>query len=327
MRLPPHSQPRILSAKITPEALVKTLAVHEVDPTKFKVPTGVNPSFLRPPATGLLYSTEIGVFLGKEKYNTGMIALLTDLYDCPEEWASATVMRGDQKLYNVALSLLAASTPDWMQSMLPSDAFKGGFMSRLLLISLPVGWEQKRVADPPRPPEGARDKVVRELETISQISGEMKWDAQAKKFFEDWYMDVERQPMVGPLMAYLERKQDHLLRIAILLELSYTYDRLQLTREAIEQALAILNTIEAETSPMVEYLATEPRMRSAQQILEILRNYPQGLPEGKILSMIWRTLTYPREFDDIMMMLIKAKAIRWEQNSKGDTIYVRTPDA
>lgn len=325
-KMPSYSQPRFLSAKITPEALVKTLAVPDIDTSTLKLPTGINPAFLKPAASGLLYSTEIGVLLGREKYNAGMIALLTELYDCHDEWTSATIMRGDQKLFNVCLSLLGASTPDWMQSMLPSDAFKGGFMSRLLLIAMPVGWERQRVADPPKPPVELREQLVKELEKFSTIVGEMRWDKEARDFFHDWYMQVERSPAPGPLMAYLERKQDHLLRFAILLQLAQTYDELVLTRPCIERSLALLETVESETSPMVEYLATEPRMRAAQNILEILRNHPEGLGEAKLLSMIWRTLSYPREFDEIMAMLLKSKSIRIKTQTTatiGDLVYER----
>jgi hypothetical protein len=326
MKMPSYTQPRFLSAKITPEALVKTLAAPDVDTTNVKLPAGINPAFLKPNASGLLYSTEIGVLLGREKYNAGMIALLTELYDCHDEWTSATIMRGDQKLFNVCLSLLGASTPDWMQSMLPSDAFKGGFMSRLLLIAMPVGWERRRVADPPKPPTELRERLVVEIDRINNIVGEMKWEPAARDFFHDWYMKVERAPAPGPVMAYLERKQDHLLRFAILLELASTHEQLILTRPSIERSLALLETVENETSPMVEYLATEPRMRSAQNVLEILRSHPEGMTEAKLLSMIWRSLAYPREFDEIMMMLLKAKSIRIRTQTpemRGDLVYER----
>lgn len=305
-KLPSFSQPKIISAKITPEALIKALGNLDQQPAP-NVPN-VLPIGLRPPSTGLIYSTELGVLLGREKYNQGMIVLLTELYDCQDEWASATIMRGDQKLYNVCLSLLGASTPDWMQSMLPSDAFKGGFMSRLLLISLPIGWEKKRVADPPKGSLEMRDKIIGEMEKVSGLNGEMKWTKEAKEFFTDWYMAVERETVVGPVMAYLERKQDHMLRLAMLLELTSTFS-LVLNRSSIERALALLNVIETETSPMVEYLATEPRMRCAQFILEILRNAPKGMAENKLLSQVWRSLSYPREFDEVMAMLMKAKAV------------------
>jgi len=191
---------------------------------------------------------------------------------------------------------------------------------------MPVGWERQRVADPPRPPTELREKLVAELERFSTIVGEMKWNKEARDFFHDWYMQVERSPAPGPVMAYLERKQDHLLRFAILLQLTQTYDELVLTRPSIEKSLTLLETVESETSPMVEYLATEPRMRAAQNVLEILRNHPEGLGEAKLLSMIWRTLSYPREFDEIMAMLLKSKSIRIKTQTTttmGDLVYER----
>jgi len=199
-------------------------------------------------------------------------------------------------------------------------------MSRLLLIAMPVGWERRRVADPPKPPTELRERLVVEIDRINNIVGEMKWEPAARDFFHDWYMKVERAPAPGPVMAYLERKQDHLLRFAILLELASTHEQLILTRPSIERSLALLETVENETSPMVEYLATEPRMRSAQNVLEILRSHPEGMTEAKLLSMIWRSLAYPREFDEIMMMLLKAKSIRIRTQTpemRGDLVYER----
>jgi hypothetical protein len=308
-RLPSHLQPHIMAAKLTPEALVKTLATTSVGSISVRVPAGMNPNILKPSATGLLYSTEIGVLLGKEKYNTGMIALLTELYDCHDEWMSETIMRGDQRLYNVCLSLLGASTPDWLQSMLPADAFKGGFMSRLLLVSMPLGWERRRVADPPKPPAEYRESLVEDLIRIGELSGKMSWTTEAKAFFEDWYTNLNRSGFIGPVLAYLERKQDHLLRLAMIIQLTLSQD-LILTKECLQRALCILDAIEKETSPMVEYVSTEPRMRGAQLLLEILRHHPGGLSESKLLALSWRQLSHPREFEDLIGMLLKAKSVK-----------------
>jgi len=315
-KLPQHLQPRVMAAKLTPEALVKTLASPNINVQNIQLPAGMNPNILKPASTGLLYSTEIGVLLGKEKYNTGMIALLTELYDCHEEWVSETIMRGDQRLFNVCLSLLGASTPDWLQSMLPADAFKGGFMSRLLLVSMPVGWEKRRVADPPKPAPALREQLIEILTDIGGRAGKMTWTKEAKDFFEYWYVNLDREGFTGPVAAYLERKQDHLLRLAIILQLTLS-DDLTLTKETLERGLNILNTIERETNPMVEYVSTEPRMRSAQTILEILRHHPSGLAESKLLSLCWRQLSHPREFDEIVGMLVKSRTLKILQTEGG----------
>lgn len=305
--LPQTYRPRILAAKITPEALIKSLA-SQVVPSDVRLPPGVSDDFLRLPATGLLYSSELGVLIGKEKYNVGFIPLLTELYDSPDEWYSETVMRGNQRLYNVCLSLLGASTPDWLQSMLPPDVFKGGFMSRLLLVTPPPDWN-KKVPEPEVPPVDVRNKVLEEMEKIAQIKGLMRWSPESKRLFENWYYGAKEPKMLpGPVVAYLERKQEHLIKLATLIQLTYTYDELILEERTFKQALDILNCVEEDVIPVIEYIATEPRMRGAQLILELLRKHKK-IPEHKLVELCWRHLTHPREFQEFISMFIRANIV------------------
>src|SRR5262245_54935878 len=58
----------VLQDKVTPEALISAFQD-------------------KSSATGLIYAPELAVFLGKQKYNEGMVPLLTALFDCPKEWS------------------------------------------------------------------------------------------------------------------------------------------------------------------------------------------------------------------------------------------------
>lgn len=314
-KLPENLQPRLLASKLTPEALVKSLAVQALTAEIAKSLDTTCISIMRRPAQALLYSSELGVLLGKEKYNQGMIALLTDLYDTPDEWYSETVMRGDQRLYDVCLSIMGASTPDWMQTMLPSDAFKGGFMSRMLLIGFPETWFI-RISDPPPGDAKIEKELALRLTDLANFQGEITWNKPAKDFFDDWYTGLP-EPEPGPKAAYLERKQDQLLRLAILIELARC-PSLTLTRDSIESALNILAAIEPDTLRMVEYISIEPRMRIVQRALEILeaRNL---MTEGELLDEVWRYLTHPREFQEVMDMLVKTGRVNCTWGEKGTT--------
>lgn len=299
------SSPRILASKLTPEALAKALSSPSITQA---ITTGIDSQFhsmLKKEATGLLYSSELGVLLGKEKYNQGMIPLLTDLYDCPDEWFSDTIMRGDQCLYNVCLSIMGASTPDWMQSMLPPDVFKGGFMSRLLLISLPPSWFI-RIGDPPPPDDLLRDSIFEDLNKLDTIQGEIKWTPLAKTFFLDWYHALI-EPNPGPKAGYLERKQDHLLRLAILLQLGDNFG-LTLERHSLERSLNILEAVESDTLDIIEIITTDPRMRIAQKVLELLK--VRNFLEADLLNELWAYLSKPTELEDVMTLLIKSKKVK-----------------
>jgi len=296
------------------------LACGQID-TSIKVPLGVDPASLRPSAIGVLYSSELAVLLGKEKYNTGFINLMTELYDCHDEWSSETVMRGDQRLYNVCLTLMGAITPEGLRGSVPEDAFKTGFMSRIMLIIKPPTWE-KKIHNPPAPPIELKDQVLNELDKISQLKGEIKWSKHAEEAFKHWYLAADKWAPGSMMAAYLERKQDHLLRLAILLELSYSYDRFILEEKTFTQALALMDSIETEAKDLIDYILTEPKMRSAQLILENLKKHGPA-DEQTLLRECWRQLSNPREFQDMLMMLLRAQLIKID-TIKGEQKYVFT---
>jgi len=304
--LQPNLKPRILASKLTPEALVKALASPMIKEEVLKEVPIETAGIIRKEAQGLMYSSEFGVLLGKEKYNMGIIALLTDLYDCPEEWNSETILHGDQRLYNCCLTIMGASTPDWLQSMLPSDAFKGGFMSRLLLVSYPQDWYM-RVADPPAPPIEYYERITLGLNNIARIKGQMLWTPESKEYFEYWYNHLGA-PEPGPKAQYLERKQDHLIRLAMILQICQE-PKLVLELKYLQQALNILNAIEPETLQMIDYISVEPQMRAVQRILEIMYAFKK-ISEHELLDRVWKHLKRPKDFDDIMLMLMKQKKVK-----------------
>lgn len=317
-RMPEEIRPRILASKLTPEALVKALSSAYIDPKSIEnVPPGMIP-IIKKKAQGVLYSSEFGVLLGREKYNMGMIALLTDLYDCPDEWTSETVMRGGERLYEVCLTIMAASTPDWMQSMLPTDAFKGGFMSRLLLVPLPDTW-YLRVADPPEPDKELGENIVQQLREVQKLSGTMTWSEEAKEFFDDWYHGLPL-PEPGPKAAYLERKQNHLLKLAMVLQIAKTKS-LVIDLDSISRSLNLLTSIERDTLRIVDYISVEPKMRAVQRVLELLEA-KDSITEAELLDQSWRYLTRPSEFDDIVKMLLRTKKVTFDSSgSDGELRY------
>lgn len=318
LKLSSKDAPKFLAAKLTPEALVKAMAgrilteevIDKVDKNLLHI--------LKKSAQGVLYGSELGVLLGKEKYNTGMIALLTDLYDCPTEWSSDTVTRGDQKLYNVCISIMGASTPDWMQSMLPTDAFKGGFMSRLLFVAFPEGWN-RRIADPLPPPEGLEEKLLQGLVKIAQLKGDMSWTKDAKQFFSDWYMNLPNSDL-GVKASYLERKQDHLLKLAMILQIAQDCS-LTMTKETLTQSLHILGAIEPETLRMIEYISIDPRMRICQRIMESMESSSKGVSEAEILDYSWRWLARAGEFDEAIRLLLRTKKIEMITDGSREVKY------
>ena len=120
-------RPNFIAQKLTPEALIDALGGHEtLDDKVVKTP---NKS-----ATGIIVAEELATFLNKRSYEQGLGELLTDLFDCPQEWLYHTKGGGKLFLNNVCINILSASTPDWLRDAIPQSAIGGGLTSRVIFV-------------------------------------------------------------------------------------------------------------------------------------------------------------------------------------------------
>jgi hypothetical protein len=240
----------VLADKTTPEALVMGLQD-------------------RAYATGLIYAPELAVFLGKQKYQEGMIPLLTALMDCPAEWSSNTVMRGEAHLTNVALSFLGATTMDWLQTAIPHEAFGGGFMSRLLFIVQDT--TDRSFALPPPLDEEKRTRLLKRLVSITHLRGEFTFSPEAYSWYQNWYDQKGGEAHEHKLFSgYYERKPDHMIRLAMCMTLGER-DELVITLPALKQALAILDWTEIFLPHAFEEMSQTVQGEELARLLRQLR--------------------------------------------------------
>lgn len=308
-------QPTIFASKITPEKLVNTLAGLKISKEDLPKNSGLTVDDLKTQSQGLLYSSELGTFLGKEKYAEGMFSLLTDLYDCHDEWSSAQITRGLERLFNVCLTMMAATVPTWVQDMLSVDAFKGGFFSRVLFVTMPTTWNQiNPIPEAPNPK--AIKQIAEYLQRFTDIQGEMQWSDGAQDVFRKWYRKMKTSDGIPPyLLAYTERKQDHILRLAMLIEITKTYDKLMLSAESMKASINILDSIEPDTAYIIARASTSPAMRFSQEILEVIKERG-AISEAELLKATWRKQNKSGQFTSALLMLIKAEEVKLVMHGK-----------
>lgn len=245
----------VLADKVTPEALIES----------FKQ---------QPTATGLIYAPEWAVFLGKQQYLEGLVPMLTALFDCPDIWSSATLLRGQTQLQNVAISHLAATTIDWMQSSITKDAFAGGFMSRLLFV---VQKDSPRSFPLPPPLDQAvQKKLVDGLLALQRVTGTASFSPQAEKWYIKWYNDRQQQQVEKQFAGYYERKPDRLIQMAMVLNAAEHPGDLIIGTEVLVQAERILGYLEYYLPAAFEELAQSQVGDDQLRLLKQLRNSPKG---------------------------------------------------
>jgi len=299
---------RILADKLTPESLVKALA----EPQDESEAIRIGPR----DATGLIKAPELSVFFGKQQYNNGLVSLITDLYDYREEWISETIMRGKMVLKRNVISILGGSTPDWLQTMLPQDAFTGGFMSRFVIVEMPPNYLRRR-AFVTKPEEVTFKKLIEGLAQFNEIKGEIKWTQNGLKTYVDYYEsllptgDVQRD-------AYQERETEQILKLAMLLAISE--HRMKVDSIHMNHAKRILNFLMKEAEPRIEKLTTHPRMRLVQEIQDILRTVKK-ISRKALLKRVYRNLNHGEaQFQEAIRILTMTGIITLDGNPNNPII-------
>jgi hypothetical protein len=290
----------VLAEKPTPEALIDSLKGN---------------------ANALLYAPELSFFLGKQKYNEGMVPLLTRLLECPDTLTIKTIGRGETILENVAVSSLVCTTIESIQMSLPADAFGGGFMSRFLFVV-------QESTDRCFPlPEGL-DKEVRKdltyrLGMMRNLKGEFVLTREARIWYEGWYR--KRSTAVAPeksFAGYWERKPDHILRLASVLRASREDKSFEITEDELKQAGRILAWLEDWLPGTFDQLTSNMIGEDQVRILRQLRQKGGSMEHSALLRKNSHRMNGV-QFGQAMATLREARLV--ERNDDTRT-YFLTPE-
>jgi len=291
----------LLADKATPEAMCEALK------------TQAN-------ATGLIYAPELAVFLGKQKYQEGMVPLLTALFDCPKEWTSKTIGRGETTLTNVALSSLMCSTIDWLQTGIPRDAFGGGFMSRFLFV---VQENTSRVFPlPPALDAERRKDLISRLAKFKNLKGPMVFTDVAREWYIAWYKTRPSMQGEKQYAGYYERKPDHLIRIAIILVVSRGDGKMELTDVDLMQAEKILHWMEIWLPSTFEEMTASASGEDQTRILRQLKMHGGSMEHSTLLRRNSSKMN-AESFKRAIGTLREAKLLEWDAVTR---TYTLTPD-
>jgi len=162
-------------------------------------------------------SDELSVFLGQ--HNIRFLADLCNWYDCPNSWRYDTKNMGTDELNGLCFNLLGATAPDWIPTIIPTEAIGGGFTSRVIWVV--EERKRKTVVYPSFDPK-LQKALLNDLEQINLISGKFTLTEDAKRWYEEWYLDHDVSVQEGThsirepkLSGYLERKATLIKKIAM----------------------------------------------------------------------------------------------------------------
>ena len=207
-------KPNLISQKITNEALIEAIKITE---------TNDHDHFLRETAEGFVIADELSVFLNAKSYEAGLASTLIQFFDCKKVFKYHTKGRGIEKLTNICLGMLSASTVDWIRSAIPFDAIGGGLTSRMIFVY---------VEDPPPPVAITRmskekllirERMLKDLRRVQSIEGPFVLSPEAEALYISHYNKFANESPFFHDMAlsgYASRRFFHALKIAIIMSVS-----------------------------------------------------------------------------------------------------------
>lgn len=166
-------------------------------------------------ADGIIIADEMRTLISAEKYKSEAAVWLTEWYQqTTGRWARA--LRSEKRVYefyNPRVSIVGASTTDWLHKM-PPEALAGGFLYRFLWFVAEEGrWGKAR----PDFDSAVAATLSADLATIV-VPESLELSRKSESWLDAWYANDHRDEwernMSQRFRGWLERKQASLLKLA-----------------------------------------------------------------------------------------------------------------
>jgi len=203
---------------ITSESLVKTIAenyryVNWVE----EMPDGKRNMRAYGHSSVCFVLPELSSLLKKNTNNT--VNFLLSAFDCPDDHDCSTISRGNDRIKRGCLSLIAGTTPSFMQTTFDEDLVGEGFTSRTSCIyatknrfnawSLPGFTPEQLVI---------QKELLDHIKKLTALHGEIKVSDEAEAWLSIWWDEYNKKGFCNKspeMIPYYARKNIHVKKLAI----------------------------------------------------------------------------------------------------------------
>jgi hypothetical protein len=254
---------------------------------------------------------ELASFLGRQKYNSGAIARLINLYDCKDSDSAYTKKDKMQAMENVYFNLFAGTTPNGFQESIPEEAHGGGFLSRVILVRQD---EPTRIFPKPFIPKGACSlpELSRRLGWISMYKGgHYTLDSEADEMYEKWYVDQKNAFKEGGMFFGDDgnvRMDLMLMKLAMMIRAQAYDDSTVISGRDMAAAIQLIEEIGQAKRSVYSLITPNDWTKKVEMVVKRLKGKPDGVSRQRIAG--WTSRDFPtRDLDQILSSLKTAGKI------------------
>ena len=273
-------------------------------------------------ANGYIVVDELSTLIDRNSFKSGMIAVLTKLYDC-EDFEYSTRARGTESINNPCLSILGASTLHWIKEAIPIVAIGGGFTSRIIFVFKDKA--DKLIPWPVILP-GAKqllEDIGHDLSEVAKMRGQMNLTDATKDIFKKEYVRFfEKSSMFDSptLSGYAGRRHMSLLKVAMLLSIARTDSR-EIDEEDMLSAIKALEWAEQHMPKIMRAISAEECGTLSEEVLMVIMGRKRISRSDLLKAM--RHKLYPEQLDVIVDALDQINAINIEsEGNRLDYVFI-----
>jgi len=259
----------------------------------------------------LISVNELGDLL--QEYDKAFMVNLTNLYDCHKYTQRRRGKDLHYEIPHTQINIFSGGVPTYFVKSLPEHAWEEGFLSRTLLIYS----GEINIVDIFAKKEKKKElnkELVKDLQTVSNMYGEMEFSIEAKSAFGPWHLGGNAPNPIHPkLQHYNTRRSAHLLKLCMVASASRN-DDLVITIGDYRRAFAWLLEAEAAMPDLFKAMASGGRATVMAEtehfILEAwLQNKKQPVPEYMLVRFL-ATKIPTMEIPKFIELLITGKHLR-----------------
>lgn len=210
------STTRIISGRNSVQGVIRDLSQQVTIVSNGHAPLILND------AQAFLCAPELDSFMVKDEQG---LSILTDLYNTHENdkaWKNSLKSSPVEELKNPCITFLAASNEALLEGLIRDKDIEGGFVARTMIVH-----ESKRRLKNSlmfKPTNlVTREQLAQELMRLKVAKGEFTIPRDVRVAHDEWYNALEESEY-DDKTGTMERIQDHVLKVAMLISLSKSND-------------------------------------------------------------------------------------------------------
>ena len=254
-----------------------------------------------------------------------------DVYDC-DDIQRKTKTQGVDSIRKPCMSLLAGTTPAFLEETLKEKLLSDGFSARVWFVyEYANRFDKWDVDGLDAEQQVAKTELLEHLKYLALLHGRVTLTTEAEAYMKHWW-EVERKTKPRPnldirLDPYYSRKLMHVRKLAAILHFAEQFTSFVIPLDTCMRALEILEKVEKRMHFALVMKERNPLAAVGRKIVKYLDHFPGGLGKNELLAKFYEDVT-DNELVEVLNFLIathKVKATNGKFYSIGGLTGVALP--